>query len=116
MCAQAGIRITISLTNYWPEFGGIGWYVRNIVGNTGQPQELFYTDTRVIAAYRTWVRKLATRVNTVNGRRYSEDPTIFSWCAREDMLCHNGFHQHCLLRAPPPPMMHSAIDTTTRIP
>ena len=27
------------------------------------------------------VRKITTRVNTVNGRSYSADPTIFSWCA-----------------------------------
>ena len=25
------------------------------------------------------VRKITTRVNTVNGRIYSQDPTIFSW-------------------------------------
>lgn len=49
------------LTNYWPEFGGIGWYVKKIVGRRSA-QELFYTDHRVIAAYQTWVRRY---VNTV---------------------------------------------------
>lgn len=59
---QAGIRVTISLTNYWPEFGGIGWYVNNIVGR-GNAQELFYTNPRVIAAYQTWVRlRVATKI------------------------------------------------------
>ena len=61
---QAGIRITLTLTNFWPEFGGIGWYVNNTIG-AGQPQELFYTDTRPITAYQTWVRARLPRV-TVN--------------------------------------------------
>ena len=45
------------MTNYWPEFGGIKWYVSNLLG-AGQPQELFYTDGKVVAAYQTWVRYL----------------------------------------------------------
>ena len=53
--AQAGIRTILTLTNFWPEFGGIGWYVDNTIG-AGQPQELFYTDAAAIAAYQTWVR------------------------------------------------------------
>ena len=51
---QAGIRITITLTNFWPEYGGIAWYVNTILGY-GKPKELFYTDTKVISAYQTWV-------------------------------------------------------------
>ena len=52
---QAGIRIIITLTNHWPEFGGIGWYVDNTIA-PGRAHELFYTDGRAIAAYQTWVR------------------------------------------------------------
>lgn len=55
MRPQAGIRLTITLTNFWPEYGGIAWYVDNIVGR-GRAKELFYSDARVIAAYQTWVR------------------------------------------------------------
>ena len=56
---QAGIRIIITFTNYWPEYGGMQWYVDNIVG-PGKPQELFYTDIRVIAAYQKWVRAMSS--------------------------------------------------------
>ena len=52
---QAGIRIIITLTNHWPEYGGMAWYVNNTIA-VGQPFELFYTDGRVIAAYQAWVR------------------------------------------------------------
>ena len=30
-------------------------------------------------AYQGYIRTVLTRVNTINGRRYSEDPTVFSW-------------------------------------
>lgn len=53
---QAGIRIIIALTNHWPEYGGMGWYVDNIRGK-GEDFEHFYTDGRVVAAYQTWVRR-----------------------------------------------------------
>jgi len=52
---QAGIRVIITLTNYWPEYGGINWYVGTILGQ-GKPQELFYTNPTVIKAYQKWVR------------------------------------------------------------
>lgn len=69
--AKAGIRVIITLTNYWPEFGGVDWYVSNLVGPS-QPRELFYTDATVIAAYQAWLRTLATRVNTVSLQRLDE--------------------------------------------
>ena len=52
---QADIRVTITMTNHWPEYGGKAWYVNNILG-LGLDPELFYTDSRVIAAYQNWVR------------------------------------------------------------
>ena len=30
-------------------------------------------------AYEGYIKAVLTRVNTVNGRRYSQDPTVFSW-------------------------------------
>lgn len=32
-----------------------------------------------VQAYQGYIEAVLTRVNTVNGRRYSEDPTVFSW-------------------------------------
>ena len=51
---QTGIRLITTLTNFWPEFGGMGWYVDSILG-AGNAPELFYSDPRVIAAFQTWV-------------------------------------------------------------
>ena len=52
---QTGIRLITTLTNFWAEFGGMGWYVDSILG-AGNAPELFYSDPRVIAAFQTWVR------------------------------------------------------------
>ena len=30
-------------------------------------------------AYQGYIKAVLTRINTVNGRRYSDDPTVFSW-------------------------------------
>ncbi len=30
-------------------------------------------------AYKNYIHTVLTRINTVNGRTYSEDPTVFSW-------------------------------------
>ena len=32
-----------------------------------------------VQAYKNYISTVLTRVNTVNGRTYSEDPTVFSW-------------------------------------
>jgi mannan endo-1,4-beta-mannosidase len=32
-----------------------------------------------VQAYKNYVQKILTRVNTVNGRRYSQDPTVFAF-------------------------------------
>lgn len=76
--AKAGIRITLTMTNHWPEYGGFGWYTKEVLGSNAAP-ELFYSNGRVIGAFQAWLRTIAGRRNTVNGRLYAEDPTIFSW-------------------------------------
>jgi mannan endo-1,4-beta-mannosidase len=39
----------------------------------------FYTDPGIRQQYKTWVQHVVTRKNTINGRLYRDDPTIFSW-------------------------------------
>ncbi len=33
----------------------------------------------ILQAYKNYIKTVLTRVNSVNGRSYSEDPTVFSW-------------------------------------
>jgi cellulose binding protein with CBM2 domain/cellulase (glycosyl hydrolase family 5) len=71
-----GIRVILTLDNYWPDYGGIG-RAAQWLGLENKLQ--FFTDPAAIALYQEYAEHLVTRVNTVNGRPYSQDPTVFSW-------------------------------------
>ena len=55
---QAGIRVTLTMTNHWPEYGGFAWYTRQVLGGGAAP-ELFYSNGRVVGAFQNWVRRPA---------------------------------------------------------
>ena len=46
---------------------------------SGQPKELFYTNSACKQAYMNYVTMLLTRTNTYTGVQYKNDPTIFSF-------------------------------------
>jgi mannan endo-1,4-beta-mannosidase len=72
-----GVRLLLSLVNGPPDFGGMDQYVRWCA--PGQSRLAFYTNATCRQIYQNYVRKIVTRVNTLNGRRYADDPTIFAW-------------------------------------
>ncbi|HEY7954461.1 MAG TPA: hypothetical protein VII38_04175 [Polyangia bacterium] len=79
-----GVRLILTLANYWPDYGGVDAYLRWAGLPTGSggawgARDRFFTDARVQALYRAHVARLLNRVNTVTGVRYADDPTIFAW-------------------------------------
>jgi len=91
--SRRGIRAVMVLNNYWEWTGGMAQYVSWGEG-TRIPYRLdpggdyntfvqyvdrFYACTNCQTAYRAHIQAVVNRVNTVNGRRYRDDPTIFSW-------------------------------------
>jgi hypothetical protein len=46
---------------------------------SGNPKELFYTDSRCKQAYKNYVYMLLNRVNTYTGVQYKNDPVMFSF-------------------------------------
>jgi mannan endo-1,4-beta-mannosidase len=79
---QRGIRIILTLSNQWGDYGGIPMYLR-WAGFSGKGKgggsEAFYADARVRSYFRAGLDRLLDRTNTVTGVRYVDDPTIFSW-------------------------------------
>lgn len=70
------IRVILTFTNYWGDYGGIGRYTEQLgLANKNQ----FFTDGRARLAYEAYVEHLVKRVNTVNGTPYKHDPTLFAW-------------------------------------
>ncbi len=76
--ARYGLRFIMVLGNYEPELGGIKWWTESVLGEGSDPQ-LFYTNSKVKAAYKAYLAMLIRRNNTINGRRYSDEPAILSW-------------------------------------
>ena len=73
-CRQRGVRVLLSLTDNWQQTGGADEYVR---WTGGASHEDFFSSAAAKAAYKQHVATVLGRVNTINGRRYSDDPTIF---------------------------------------
>ena len=73
----AGVRLILTLVNYWTPFGGMPQYVAWCA--PGAPVDAFYTDPGCRDLYRRYVAHMIGRVNSYNGRRYADDPTIFAW-------------------------------------
>ncbi len=90
--ARRDMKAVLYVNNFWQWSGGMSAYV---AWSTGKPafdpdvtgdwngfmdnSASFYRDARAQDAFRFAVSQLVTRRNSVNGRAYTEDPTIMSW-------------------------------------
>jgi mannan endo-1,4-beta-mannosidase len=85
----AGIRVILALTNNWNAYGGIPSYIewRIAASSAGvAPQydapghhDDFYGEPVLKTWFKAWVDALVSRVNSVTGISYRDDPTIFAW-------------------------------------
>ena len=85
--AKNDIKVIVVLINNWRAFGGIDqylmWYGRN-------KHHEFFTAPELQQAYRDWVKHVIGRKNSVNGRAYREDPTVFAWELANEPRCKGG--------------------------
>lgn len=86
--AQLDLRFVMTLVNNWDDFGGMRWYATNAV--PGAAHSDFYTNDQCRAWYREHVDTLVNRTNTLNGRVYRDDPTIFSWQLANEPRWHSS--------------------------
>ncbi len=79
---KLGIRLIITLSNHWSDYGGVPRYLRwagqwrDDVYGVG---DRFYSDPKARTAYRAHVLRLLGRTNHLTGVRYRDDPTILAW-------------------------------------
>ncbi|KAL7118361.1 hypothetical protein ACP275_03G131600 [Erythranthe tilingii] len=77
------IRLIMSLSNNYQDFGGRAQYVnwaRNAgVQLTSAGDDDFYTNQAVKGYYKNHVHKVLTRINTITGVAYKDDPTVMAW-------------------------------------
>jgi mannan endo-1,4-beta-mannosidase len=72
-----GIRLILALVNNWGDYGGMDRWTLWRFGSV--QHDGFYSDATIRGWYKELASALVNRVNTVNGRLYRDDPTIFAW-------------------------------------
>ncbi len=80
---RRGIRVILTLTNNWPEYGGLpalGAYI-------GQPKDAFFHDRRFQALWVEYVQLLAMRINVFTGISYRDEPAIMAWELANELRC-----------------------------
>lgn len=89
--AERGMTAVLFFTNYWEWSGGMLQYVTwadalpvfdpSVEGWDAfmDRSASFYGNENANRMYRSYIRTIIARVNTVNGRRYAEDPSIMAW-------------------------------------
>ena len=76
-----GLRVIVTLANYWDDFGGVREYLTwaKLPTDTFAARDAFFSDEKTRAYYRAHVQRLLERTNKLTGVRYVDDPTIFAW-------------------------------------
>ncbi|MGD8176404.1 glycoside hydrolase 5 family protein [Marinimicrobium sp. ARAG 43.8] len=90
--AKRDMKAVLYFNNFWQWSGGMSQYVSWLTGDpvvdpdlTGKWNEFmdnsarFYRLPEAQRWYRDAIKTVVTRTNTINGRRYNEDPTVMSW-------------------------------------
>jgi mannan endo-1,4-beta-mannosidase len=83
--AKRHLKLIIAFVDFWSYTGGTyqmsRWY--GLPTHTGAPYETsnpgFFTDPRVIADYKDWIKFVVQRINPQTHVAYKDDPTIFAW-------------------------------------
>jgi len=81
---KRGIRLIMTLSNYWDAYGGFPRYA-TWAGASGADD--FYTNTTMQGYLKDYANKLSQRVNTLTGIAYKDEPTILAWEIANEMRC-----------------------------
>ncbi|KAL5209202.1 hypothetical protein ABZP36_004825 [Zizania latifolia] len=85
-----GVYLLLCLTNNFDDFGGKRQYVRwatDTGHNLTAGADDFFSSTVVKGYYKNHVKTVLTRVNTLTGVAYKDDPTIFAWELMNEPRC-----------------------------
>ncbi|KAJ3704321.1 hypothetical protein LUZ61_008026 [Rhynchospora tenuis] len=84
-----GVKLILSLVNNYDSFGGKKQYVdwARSQGQSISSDDDFFTNSLVKQYYKNHVKAVLTRVNTITGVAYKDDPTIFAWELMNEPRC-----------------------------
>ncbi|KAJ3695899.1 hypothetical protein LUZ60_001276 [Juncus effusus] len=88
---KRGIYLILTLVNNWEGFGGKKQYVQwaRDQGHYLNSDDDFFSDNAVKGYYKNHIKAVLTRVNTITGVAYKDDPTIFAWELMNEPRCQN---------------------------
>ncbi|KAE8879009.1 hypothetical protein PF003_g36916 [Phytophthora fragariae] len=72
----AGVKLVVPFVNNWSDYGGMDVYVQQLGGTY---HDDFYTDEKIKAAYKNFVKTFVTR--------YADDETIMAWQLCNECRC-----------------------------
>jgi len=72
---QRGIKLILCLEDFWLS---VDRYIK--WSQTAGGKNDFYTDYAVRQMYKAHLRYFVSRVNSISGVMYRDDPTIMAWC------------------------------------
>ncbi|KAG8769160.1 hypothetical protein FRC12_005138 [Ceratobasidium sp. 428] len=76
LAEKKGIKLVVTLTNNWADYGGMDVYSVNL---GGRYHDSFYTEPKIKAAFKNYVQAVVTR--------YRKSPAIFSWQLGNEPRC-----------------------------
>ncbi|MCP4632160.1 MAG: T9SS type A sorting domain-containing protein [candidate division Zixibacteria bacterium] len=82
---EQGLRLILPFVNNWDDYGGMNQYVA--WSPTADSHDDFYSDDSCKIWYKNHIAAVLNRVNTINGRIYKEDPTVFAWELGNELRC-----------------------------
>jgi mannan endo-1,4-beta-mannosidase len=85
---KRGLRLLVTLSNRWKDYGGIPMYLRWAGHEDPEAygySDRFFTDPRCRRWFAEHVRRIVGRTNSVTGVPYRDDPTILAWELQNEM-------------------------------
>ncbi len=78
---EHGIKLIVTLENYWEAYGGIDARLKweGLPGVSHANRAKFFTDPGCKEGYLNYVKHIVTRTNYYTGVPYKDDPIIFAW-------------------------------------
>ncbi|KAG2219557.1 hypothetical protein INT45_013216, partial [Circinella minor] len=82
--AKNNVKLILTLTNNWKDYGGMDYYVESF---GGKYHDDFYTNDEIVGSFKAYIEHVANRTNELTGTKYSEDESIFAWEIANEPRC-----------------------------